>query len=268
MNNLGLQLEWEAKYNNSQEYKLLQEDFMTLLPEEMEPREKKIFGIILTQVYLHKRIDIPSLVGIIVDKCQSAEEASDFIIEGINKGLVKYDPSKELLLVKYEPEEEVIKRTEQFMFPPPLLCKPNPINTNKDSAYYSIKTDNIILNQKNLSDNMELDACLDHINNMNQIQFKLNLKVAETIHNHWEGTLHPKEGESEEDFQKKVRAFQKYDRNAHYLISLIKEAGNKFYLAHHYDKRGRIYSLGYYINYQGNDWCKASIEFAEEEYLQ
>lgn len=267
MNNLKEQLFWENEYNNLLEYKLLQDDFITVIPEDIEPKKRKIYAKILTQVYLHKRITISAIVGIIYHSCESAQEAADYIEECINNSWVKYDSRREEITVRFVPEDEIVDKMEKFQFPPPLLCRPKPIKRNTDSAYYSVKVDNIILNQKYLPKDKKIDSCLDHINRMNQVAFKLNMDVVDAIDNHWEGTMHPKEGESEEEFNKKVKAFQKYDRNAHTLISMVKDTGNKFYLAHHYDKRGRIYSQGYYINYQGNDWCKACIEFAEEEYL-
>ena len=268
MQNLKEQLYWESEYNNLLEYRLLQDDFITLIPEDIEPRKRKIYAKILTQIYLYKRMNIPTIVGVIRNSCTDAQEASDLVVDCINNKWIKYDSFRKEILVKYAPEDKIVSKMETFQFPPPLLCKPKPIKKNTDSAYYSVKIDNIILNQKYLPKDKKIDACLDHINRMNQIAFKLNMDVVNTIDNHWEGTMHPKEGETPEEFNKKIRAFQKYDRNAHHLIKMIKDTGNRFYLAHHYDKRGRIYSQGYYINYQGNDWCKACIEFADEEYLE
>lgn len=267
MENLKKQLFWEKEYNNLQEYTLLQDDLIGVIPEEIDPRERKILAKILVQVYLHKRMNIPTIVGCIRNSCASAEEASALVVKCINNRWVLYDFSRKEITVRYIPDNDIIEKLDQFQFPPPLLCKPKPIKKNTDSAYYTIKVDNIILNQRYLPKEKKIDACLDHINRMNQVVFKLNLDVVEAIENHWEGTLHPKEGESLEDFQKKERAFAKYNRNAHKLIKMIVDAGNRFYLAHHYDKRGRINSQGYYINYQGNDWCKGCIEFADEEYL-
>lgn len=267
MDNLKQQLYWESEYNNLLEYKLLQDDFISLIPEEIELRDRRIYAKILTQVYLHKRMNIPTIVGCIRHSCESAQEASDFVVRAINNKWIKYDSNRKEVLVRYAPEDEIVKKMEQFQFPPPLLVKPKPIKRNTDSAYYSIPSDNIVLNRKYVPKDLKQDFCLDHINKMNQIAFKLNMDVVDAIDNHWEGTMHPKEGETPEDFQKKVKAFQKYDRNAHHLIKMIEDTGNRFHLAHHYDKRGRIYSQGYYINYQGNDWCKACIEFADEEYL-
>lgn len=244
MKNLKEQLTWESEYNNLLEYKLLQDDFITLIPEEIELKDRRIYAKILTQVYLHKRMNIPTIVGCIRNSCESAQEASNFVVKAINNKWVLYDFNRKEVLVKYVPEKEIIEKMDQFQFPPPLLCKPNYIRKNTDSAYYSIHMDSIVLNRKYVPKELKQDFCLDHINRMNQVEFKLNMDVVDAIDNHWEGTMHPKEGETPEDFNKKVRAFQKYDRNAHHLIKMIESTGNRFHLAHHYDKRGRIYSQG------------------------
>lgn len=244
MDNLKEQLIWESEYNNLLEFKLLQDDFILIIPESYELKERKIYAKILTQVYLHKRMNIPTIVGCIRSSCESAQEAANYVIDCINNKWVEYDPKRVEIIYSYVPEDEIVRKMEQFQFPPPLLCKPKPIKKNTDSAYYSINFGNVILNQKYVPKDLKLDACLDHINRMNQVAFKLNMDVVNAIDNKWEGVLHPEEGETQEEFQKKVRAFQKYNRNAHHLIKMIKEASNKFYLAHNYDKRGRIYSQG------------------------
>jgi DNA-directed RNA polymerase len=46
------------------------------------------------------------------------------------------------------------------------------------------------------------------------------------------------------------------------------EMGNRFYLTHRYDKRGRTYAQGYHVNTQGNCWNKAVIELADEEVVE
>ena len=51
-------------------------------------------------------------------------------------------------------------------------------------------------------------------------------------------------------------------------MSILVNAGNRFFLTHAYDKRGRTYAKGYHVNYQGNDWNKATICFAEGEIVK
>lgn len=63
--------------------------------------------------------------------------------------------------------------------------------------------------------------------------------------------------------EKNFEKFSDMQRN----IAEVYSVEDKFYLTHRYDKRGRIYPTGYWINYQGNDFAKALIEFAEPEKL-
>ena len=44
--------------------------------------------------------------------------------------------------------------------------------------------------------------------------------------------------------------------------------GNRFYLTHKVDKRGRIYAQGYHITTQGTAFKKAMIELAEPEFIE
>ena len=38
-------------------------------------------------------------------------------------------------------------------------------------------------------------------------------------------------------------------------------------MKYRYDYRGRTYCEGYYLNYQGNDYCKSILEFANKELI-
>lgn len=110
-----------------------------------------------------------------------------------------------------------------------------------------------------------MDVCLDHINRMNSQRLCINWNVANFVKNEWSSLDKPKEGETRKDFEKRVRAFEKYDRTAKGVMELVTQEGNNFSLAHRYDKRGRTYSSGYHINYQGTSWNKAVVEFADKE---
>lgn len=258
-----LQIDWENKYNNLKEYGLLAEDFLSLTGTMFDDdKEAKIASRIMTQVYLHKRIPVSSLIPMMATK-ESMQTIAEILEKTIEKNLVKYNSDREEVIVLYQPEQEIIETLDQYQFPPPILCTPKPIINNNDSAYLTIKHDSIILN-RDLNDRNN-DYCLEVINYLNNIKFIINKPVNDAIHNSWNGVKEPKADESKEDFDKKVKAFNKYNENANVLIDMIED--KEFYLSHHYDKRGRIYSQGYYINYQGNDWNKGCVLFANEEYL-
>ena len=88
------------------------------------------------------------------------------------------------------------------------------------------------------------------------------------VHNQWKGLDKQKDDETRQDFLRRVKAFKKYDETAHTVMSILVNAGNRFFLTHAYDKRGRTYAKGYHVNYQGNDWNKATICFAEGEIVK
>lgn len=44
--------------------------------------------------------------------------------------------------------------------------------------------------------------------------------------------------------------------------------GNKFWMTHRPDFRGRLYSQGYHVNTQGNSFRKAIVELAEPEIVE
>ncbi len=48
-------------------------------------------------------------------------------------------------------------------------------------------------------------------------------------------------------------------------MALVVQEGNEFYLTHRYDKRGRTYAQGHFINPQGTEYNKAVLEFSNEE---
>ena len=103
---------------------------------------------------------------------------------------------------------------------------------------------------------------------MNQVALTINVDTARMVRNQWKHLDKQKEDETAKDFQDRVAAFQKYDRNAREVMEMVFVAGDRFWLTHKYDKRGRTYAQGYHVNYQGNAWNKAVVEFAEKEIVR
>jgi len=95
----------------------------------------------------------------------------------------------------------------------------------------------------------------------------MNPHTVRMVQNQWANLDKPKEGESYEEFKKRQRAFEKFDKTSRDVLDGLFTLGNEFYLTHKYDKRGRTYCQGYHVNIQGNDWNKSVIEFGEKEYV-
>lgn len=171
-------------------------------------------------------------------------------------------PDLKVFVVKFDITPDVQEELDRYQFPLPMVVEPKEVQDNKDTGYM-LTRGSIILRDNHHN----ADVCLDHINRVNKVRFSINTVTATMVKNRWRNLDKPKEGESRDEFAKRKRAFEKYDRTAHDVIGLLTQEGNEFYLTHKYDKRGRIYCQGYHVNYQGTAWNKAVIEFADKEPL-
>ena len=264
-----------SKYKHQQELERLYSK------NELMPRMRKVFEdcgakdilealnidvklgmAVLVQMALRKRCQLTVLVGLVRKYMPTAQDAMNEVKKCIDAGLVEW--SGQGFITKFTIPADVQQELDRFQFPLPMVVRPKHITKNTDTGYlHSGAHGSIILKDNHHED----DVCLDHINCMNKMRFCINLDTALMVKNQWRNLDKPKAGETHYDFQKRKKAFEKYDKHAYRVMSLICEEGNEFYLTNKYDKRGRIYAQGYYINPQGTEWNRAVIEFAEQEII-
>lgn len=219
------------------------------------------FGIdLLAQMALHKRADLPTLIGVMRHHLNNAQMTADMLLKCAQADLVDYRSDIKMFIVKLDITRDVQDELDKFQFPLPMVVEPAEVRTNKDVGYLLGKG-SIILRKNHHED----DVCLDHINRMNKVKFTLNQTTATMVKNKWKGLDKKKEGESDQDFDKRKAAFAKYDRVGRQVMDQLIEHGNEFHFTHKYDKRGRVYCQGYHANYQGTPWNKAVIEFSNTE---
>jgi hypothetical protein len=263
------QVELEQLYNKNQLIPRIKQEFTscTAINFEMLFNDNKIpvdLGYaLLVQMALHKRCNLPTLVGTLRSHCATAQEVVDHIITMAQLGLVTWNALQKMFVVVIPISDDVQAELDRFQFPLPMVVEPREVKCNRDTGYV-LNRGSIIL-KKNHHDQ---DVVLDHINRMNKVRFTINTDTAKMIQNSWRNLDKAKPGESKEDFEKRKRAFEKYDRTCHDVIEVLTQHGNEFYLTHKYDKRGRIYCQGYHVNYQGAPWNKAVIELAEPEVIE
>ena len=105
----------------------------------------------------------------------------------------------------------------------------------------------------------EGNICLDHINRMNAIPLRLNNKLLR-IYEEAPSFLF-KTQEQKEQWEKFVStSYRSY-------IQTVKN-GNRFYLNHRPDKRGRTYADGYHITTQGSAFKKAIVQLYATEIVK
>lgn len=221
----------------------------------------------MVQMALHRRTSVSTMVGILrrhyepaSDACQ---QAADMLKKMVDVGLIEWLPNREQLVVVASIDEDVQRDLDRYQYPMPMVVKPLPVRNNLQLGYLATKGSIILRNNHH-----DEDVCLDHINRLNRIRFSIDFDTARMIANRWRHLDKPKAGETENDYRKRVKAFEKYDRNSRQVIDQMLSLGNEFYLTHRYDKRGRSYCQGYHINYQGTPWNKAVIELADKEYVE
>lgn len=219
------------------------------------------FGFdMLAQMAVRKRANVPTLVGSLRHHCDSAQEVANLLEIAVANNLIEWSSRDQQFIVIFGIAESLQAELDRFQFPLPMVIPPEPVEDNLDTGYLSGRS-SVILRDNHTDD----DVCLDHLNRLNQTAFTINLDVAQTIQNKWRNIDKKKDDETWEDFKKRQKAFQKYDRVAKDVIQLLLKEGNELYLTHRYDKRGRSYCMGFHITYQGTDWNKAVLELAAKE---
>jgi hypothetical protein len=266
------QIELEKLYSKNQTLSRIRREFTDCQTFNFEAylehhRIDVDFGIdLLVQMALHKRTTPSTLIGILRRHFEPLVSASQLAANMLEKALaarlVLWDDPAGQFVVMFNITEDVQRDLDRYQFPLPMVVPPRRVRDNWETGYFTAR-ESIILRKNHHDD----DVCLDHINRANQVRFMINFDTAHMISGAWRNLDKPKAGESKEDFDKRVKAFDKYDRSSKDVIDQLVAHGNEFYLTHRYDKRGRIYCQGYHVNYQGAPWNKAVIELADKEFV-
>lgn len=265
---IEFQIDIEKLFHKNQLFPRIKAEF-TSIPEfhacfakhEINPE----FGMdLLVQMVLHKRATLPTLVGILRRHFEGdCQQTTDELLKACQADLVDWEPTARQFIIKFDITQDVQEELERFQYPMPMVVPPQQLHTNLETGYLT-SHGSVILKDNHHDE----DVCLDHLNRANGIRFRLDMDTATKIKNSWRNLDKPKPDEEHKEFQKRVKAFEKYDRTAHDVLTHLGiAAGGEFYLTHKYDKRGRTYCQGYHVNYQGACWNKACIALANEEFV-
>lgn len=275
------QIELEQLFDKNQRMKRIRKEFD--IPEFHDMCEKANLEVPFTvdlcaQMVVHKRASASTLIGILYHHFStfdgSRKEAMQLCAQSLEAAVehdfVDYDMSRSEFVLALDMTAETHRDLDRYQYPLPMIVEPRVTKNNRQNGYLSPTTSKSLLvlrGEKGDGAYEENDICLDHLNRVNQIPLKLNTEVVMLIDNEWEDLDQQRSGETYDEYEKRVKAFQRYDRNSKDVIASISGMRDRFWLTHKYDRRGRVYCQGYHINYQGNPWNKAAVEFAEEELL-
>jgi len=232
---------------------------------------------VCVQMAIHKRASPSTMIGMLYhffdnggSKTAAMQACANALIEAIEKDFVDYSIDREELVVRFLPSAEAQRDLERFQYPLPMMVQPKKLKSNFHNGYLSDMTGRslVVLRAGRATDfYAQADVCLDHLERMNSIPLTLNLEVVQLIDNSWSDLDKKRPGETQAEFEKRLKAFEKYDESSKDVIQALSQLRDKFWLTHKYDRRGRTYCQGYHINYQGNPWNKAVVEFANKEEL-
>ena len=260
---------WENTYNKRQIRQILREEFKDLFEPEEEYLNIKldIMGIMAerTHVYFDTIIEMLIEKG---DVNESKQTISKVILELCEKDYIDLEPVKNNLKLwrNYLIEPETANRIEQLKSLPPMIVEPLKVNfkgNNRGSGYLTIGSDSLILNNNHHLGNISTDV----LDRYNQIPLCVNIDIVRNIRNCWGDLFDEETNKLTKEYQVKLESFEKFERLSFKFIAMLVNQGNKFWHTHKYDKRGRIYSMGYWVNPQGNSYQKACIEFYNKELI-
>jgi hypothetical protein len=264
---LEFQIEIEQLFHKNQLFGRIKDDFedapLDFKGHMLKHGIQEEFGFdLLVQMALHKRATVGTLVGILRKHFEGdSQKTADELLKAVMADLVNWDPVLRQFIIRYDITKDVQADLDRYQYPLPMVVLPKELKDNHDTGYYTSR--NSLILRHNHHDE---DICLDHLNHLNSIRFRLNQKVALTIKNKWKNLDKPKQDEEYSEYQKRVKAFDKFNRTAFDVMNHLGLSNEgEFWFTHKVDKRGRTYCQGYVCNYQGNGWQKAMIEFANQE---
>lgn len=168
----------------------------------------------------------------------------------------KADKMASLMVVSRIPlSAKLVDFIENSTYLPPMVCEPLKLTSNFSSGYLT-HNDSLILGNGN---DHSGDICLDVLNLMNKVELSLDLDFLCKVE---------EEPTFELDTQDKKDSWLRFKKQSYRFYSLLQSQGNRFYLTHKCDKRGRIYSSGYHVSTQGTAFKKAAIELAHQELIE
>jgi hypothetical protein len=152
----------------------------------------------------------------------------------------------------YQLSENLQQYIVNTMYLPPMVCEPNPIKRNDDSAYLTTE-DHVLSNPKRRHD---YPINLKPLNISNNVALCLDERMI----------LLKEYSKNPLDTPEKKLNFDRHTKATRQVIDLMLSNSNKFYMLHYYDHRGRLYQRAYHIGLMANTYRKAMIQL-HQKYL-
>lgn len=257
------QSDLEILYSNHQLLPVLREEFAIVAEKYPDPDDHDFIRDMLSQIYLHRQADPPTMVGLLSPKHGAPQVVANKLLLMCEFDYMDYDENTGNFVVKFDVSHDIEAMLERYQYPLPMIVKPNAIHDNFSTGYHTIKGSIILNGSKHFK---HLDVCLDHLNRMNAVPLVLDFSVIKSMEGRY---IKPtrKDGESYEDFRKRLKQASVFYSVSLEVMEGLAELSDVIYLTHKFDRRGRCYASGYHINTQGTDYNKAVLQLAHKEIL-
>lgn len=158
-----------------------------------------------------------------------------------------------LMLVSRANLGKISTAMEMIQYMPPMIVEPLEVNNNRDTGYLTLK-ESLILGGKH--NHHEGNICLDVLDIQNRVCLKIDVEFLNSYKESPKKALETKEAEEN---------WCQFKKKSDEMYRLVLRTGNKVWLTHRVDVRGRMYAQGYHLNSQGASFKKALLELAKEE---
>lgn len=279
------QSELERLFNKNQRTKRIKTEFdielfHTMCDNANIPRDFCLN--LVTQMVIHKRTNASVLIGILHhhfefdtdgetrSRNRAMQATADALEAAIENDFVNYDRNRSEFIQSLFLTPEVTQELDRYQYPLPMIVTPKSVKNNRSNGYLSsTTTDSLVVLKGTKADGFyeDSDVCIEHLDSMNKIPLSINTDVVHLIDNKWKDLDKKRNGETNDAYQKRLKAFRRYDSSSKDVVNALSTMRDKIWLTHKYDRRGRVYCQGYHVTYQGNEWNKAMIEFSNKEVM-
>ena len=185
-----------------------------------------------SMICLYRRLPLEALVNLF--KHEDSQVIASTLEALTCSAWILWDPQREEFVTSQLPLE-LERQVFNKRYPMPMLCRPQTLVNEQDSAYLTEGK-----SQSVLGDYSGQRTNLATLNALNQIPFKINQTVKK---------------QAPDTFKND----DKFRRDSNSVFERIQD--ETFYLTWQFDFRGRVYARGYHVNPQGDDWHKHQIQF-------
>ncbi len=280
---------FEIKYNKKQRRHILREVLEPCLQpllEQYRPdytdKEQEEFNFtiriaseILAILVERQTVTMTTLIEMVIerDEVENALAIADVVELGYAYGLWNITKDRHTRIHNvWKLSDEILHQLEEFRFLNPMIVKPLPVNQrndNRGSGYLTIGSDSLLMG----GNYHKRDICTEVLDKLNDTAFELNIELMRNYRNSWSSMNEPKKAdgidrmkdETASEFKERVQAFERFEQLVFKSAAEIYNSKNQCYLTHKYDKRGRIYCVGYQISYQSNAYAKAILNFKNKQ---